>query len=140
MIDKTKFIRENDRNNWILNNTGKYFLDKEVYIVISTSTDSEDPITEIFDEQIETVNIILSNWDVFAKQVEEGILSYENISKEQLEEVVYDPHIWLGMDYETKLPWENNKWSVVVGVTVSNDFGWHTEFEGSRFLETWAGD
>jgi hypothetical protein len=137
MINKENFT--NDDDCWSIKNTGIYFLGKEVEINIDTKTDSEEPLYEIYDDQIKTLNIILPKWEELSKQVLEGILEDGHVTEEELNRVVNNPKIWLGMDYETKRPWGNNKWSVVVGVTESEDFGWHIEFEGTEFIEAWAG-
>lgn len=93
---------------------------------------------EIYEDQIKALNIILPKWEELTKPVLEGILKDGRVTEEELNRVVNNPKIWLGIDYETKRPWENNKWSVVVGVTESEDFGWHIEFEGTELIEAWA--
>jgi hypothetical protein len=137
MINKKSFT--NDGDCWSIKGTGIFFLGKEVEINIDTKTDSEEPLYEIYDDQIQTLNIILPKWEELAKQVLEGILEGGHVTEEELNRVVNNPKIWLGMDYKTKRPWGNNKWSVVVGVIESEDFGWHIEFEGTEFIEAWAG-
>ena len=137
MIDKNQFTK--DTYGWELKNTDKVFLGKPIEVNIDTKTDSDHPDREIYNEQIETLKIIFSNWENLAQTIEKEILNYENISKEELQKVLDAPRIWLGMDDETNQPLENNHWSFVLGVSESEDFGWHVEFNGVVHEETWAG-
>lgn len=138
MIDRKAFAK--DENNWELKKTGKFFLGREISISVDTRIDSEDPVMPIFDEQMETLNLILPKMEELSKIIEEGILKNGYVSREELIRVADNPHIWLGMDTNTMRPWKNNQWFFVVGVTESEDFAWDTEFEGLQYCETSAGD
>lgn len=137
MIDNTNFMSVDC--GWELANSGKYFLGKEVAINVVTKTDADHPDKEIFNEQIETLNIIYPAWEELSIIIEQEILAYENKTKAELLEVIDSPKIWLDIDYDTNKPLANNHWSFVLGVTESEDFGWHVEFEGKTHLDTWAG-
>lgn len=137
MIDINDFVKVD--YGWELNQTGKFFLGKPVEVHIDTTIDSEQPDRAIFDEQVATLKLIDTNWEELAVIIEKEILTYEGLTKDELQNVLDAPRIWLGMDDEADRPWENNRWSFVLGVTESEDFGWHVEFEGKTHVETWAG-
>lgn len=137
MIDKTSFISKD--YGWRFTNSGKFFWGKQVAIYITTKTDSEHPDKEIFNEQIETLNIIYPVWEELSVIIEQEILAYEGKTKTELLKVIDSPVIWLNMDYNTNQPTANNQWSFILGVTENEDFGWHVEFEGKAHLDTWAG-
>lgn len=138
MIDKTNFVRK-DNYDWELPNSGKFFWDKQVVVYVTTKTDSDHPDREIFKEQIETLNIILPSWEELSTIIEQEIVTYERKTKVELLGVINQPTIWLKLDYDTYKPEANHQWSFVLGVTESEDFGWHVEFEGKTHLDTWAG-
>lgn len=137
MINKTNFT--SDGFCWELTNSGYFFGDKEVTIIITTGVDTDEPVKEIYNEQIETLNIVLQSWGELLAIIEQEILDYEGMAKQDLFEVANSPKICLDVDYMTNEPFENNKWSFVLGVNKSEDFGWHVEFEGKTHLDTWAG-
>ena len=134
MTDKTNFSKY--KYGWELTNSGKFFWDKEVPVLVYTKTDSDHPDKEIFKEQLETLKIISDAWDELAPVIEQEIISYEGKTKEELMEVITARLITLDMDFDTNKPEANNKWSFVIEV---EDFGWHVEFEGETHVDTWAG-
>ncbi|MBI1306296.1 MAG: hypothetical protein GC181_06750 [Bacteroidetes bacterium] len=136
MIDKTNFNKIDC--GWELNNSNIFFGDKEVAVVINTKSDSDHPDKEIFDGQMETLNIVAA-WDELSAIIEQEIASYEGKTREEILIVANSPRIFLDMDYDTNLPTERNQWSFILGVKESEDFGWHVEFEGTSHLDTWAG-
>jgi hypothetical protein len=137
MIDRADFIAKD--YGWEQPNSYKFFWDKQVVIVVTTKTDSDYPDKEIFNEQIETLDIIFTAWKELSDVIEKEIITYEEKTKEQLLKVADSPKIWLNMDYDTNKPLSNNRWSFVLRVAQNDDFGWHVEFEGRTHLETWAG-
>lgn len=51
---------------------------------------------------------------------------------------VHDPHIWIDRDaIEDDGP---TRWCFVVGRSDNEDYGYHLEFDGTKFLECWSGD
>lgn len=137
MIRKTDFSK--DGQSWVLTSWKHTFLDTPVEVHVDTVIDTEHPDRDVFDEQVELLNSIAMHWKEIALKAEKEILAYEKLSKEKLMSVMDGPRIWLGMDYKTNEPWSNRSWSFVLGVTESEDFGWHVEFQGTTHKETWAG-
>lgn len=137
MIDKTNFSKIDC--GWELTKSDKFFLDREIAIIINTKIDSDHPDKDIFKEQIETLNIISTAWKELSVIIEQEIIAYEGKTEEELFIIADSPRIYLDMDYDTNKPSANNQWSFILGVTESEDFGWHVEFEGKTHLDTWAG-
>ncbi|MCA9117250.1 MAG: hypothetical protein KDA79_19405 [Planctomycetaceae bacterium] len=51
---------------------------------------------------------------------------------------VVNPHIWISREVMTEDG--PDRWTMVLGLDINPDFGWHIEFEGLTALEVWAGD
>ncbi|MEM8528013.1 MAG: hypothetical protein AAF806_31780 [Bacteroidota bacterium] len=124
---------------WELERSQLLFMGKQVAIDVDTKIDAKAPDQDIFDGQIATLRIILAQWEVFAVKIEKEILAYEGISETELRRVANLPRIYLSLDDITHQPLENQQWSFTLGVNESEDFGWHVEFKGEKYLETWAG-
>jgi len=137
MIDKKDFIPKDF--GWSMEKSALFFLGKEVSIFVDTKTDSDHPDKQLFDVQIQTLKMIHEKWDELSKIIEQELLAYENISKEELHKIINSPRVWLEMNLKTNQPMENDRWSFVLGTTESEDFGWHVEFSGDLHEDTWAG-
>ncbi|KXX66864.1 hypothetical protein AVL50_30500 [Flammeovirga sp. SJP92] len=136
MISKKDFNKV--EHYWIMKNTNMFFLDKEVFIIIETITDYEQPLPDIYNEQIDILNSILLKWEFLVSQIENGILSYEKITRKKLIDSFSRPHIRLFMDVETGKPVKENEWYFIVGVKENEEFGWHSEFKGLNYIQTWV--
>lgn len=49
----------------------------------------------------------------------------------------HDPHIWINRDQIRDEG--RDRWSIVIGVDMNEDFGMHLEFDGLEAIEMWCG-
>ena len=111
-----------------------------VLIEIETrSVPSDTPIPKLNDQESTLVALIVENIDhcineSLAKL--QGDESYQRLNEANAQ--IARPHVWISR--EMMLVKGMQRWTMVVGVDVNPDFGWHVEFDGLECLELWAGD
>jgi hypothetical protein len=78
---------------------------------------------------------IVASLGVALPRAQSELAQYEESAGREYAAHVKNPHIWIRDDRETP-----QEWTLVVERDDSLDFGWHIEFEGSKFRELWAAD
>ena len=103
------------------------------------SVPSDTPIPQLNHDESVLIELILGNIDHCANETLaklEGDESYQRLSEADAR--IANPHIWISRE---KMSEEGmQRWTMVIGVDVNADFGWHVEFDGLKCLEVWAGD
>ena len=103
------------------------------------SVPSDTPIPQLNHDESVLIELILDNIDHCANETLaklEGDESYQRLSEADAR--IANPHIWISRE---KMSEEGmQRWTMVIGVDVNADFGWHVEFDGLKCLEVWAGD
>ena len=68
------------------------------------------------------------------KRVEEAMIAY-NDHDPSFRAFIRDPHVWLDSEDD-----DGESWTFVIERTDNPDFGYHSEFRGTNYVEIWAGD
>ncbi len=91
-------------------------------------------LTPVSKTQAELVRKIIPDLSSLLSRVETELRNYNSSDPEFLTEF-NDPRIWLNCETD-----DGASWTVVVGRKDWPDFGYHAEFNGTEFVELWAGD
>ena len=111
-----------------------------VSIEIETrSVPSDAPIPNLNDQEFALVALIIENIE---HCINESVAKLQgDESHQRLDEAnaqITNPHVWISREMMQEEGMQ--RWTMVVGVDVNPDFGWHVEFDGLECLEIWAGD
>ncbi len=85
--------------------------------------------------QAALVQQILSSLSALVQRVESELIQYHQSIDPEFQAHMERPHIWLSSEHDDGI-----SWTFVVGIKENPDFGYHAEFEGTEFIELWAGD
>jgi hypothetical protein len=113
-----------------------YLFGKEVYIHIDTRAVPDEPriLPPASASQAALVRMITPVLPAILRRVEEAMVSY-NDHDPDFRSFLRDPHVWLSSESD-----DGTTWSFVIERADNPDFGYHTEFKGTNFVEIWAGD
>lgn len=109
---------------------------KEISIQIHTRSvfDGSKVVPAVSASQAALVHLIAPALPVIIKRVEEAMVEYNDYDPD-FRKFISDPHIWLNSETD-----DGETWAFVILRTDNPDFGYHTEFKGTNFVEIWAGD
>ena len=88
--------------------------------------------------ELQLVRIVLEGWRPVLLRAETEFRAYNAPHDPNAENIIREPHVWI--DRECMTEEGQSRWTLVVGRRDAPDFGYHLEFEGTEFLEIWAGD
>ena len=110
--------------------------DKEVRVQIDTRAVPDEPkvLPPVSERQAGLVRLIAPALPAILKKVEEAMVAY-NDHDPDFRQFVKNPHVWLDSQEDN-----GETWTFVIERTDNPDFGYHTEFKGTNFVEIWAGD
>jgi hypothetical protein len=122
--------------------TGKFpggpwrIFDKEISIEIDTRTVPYKPtvLPSVSVSQAALVHMITPALPAILTQVEQAMVKY-NDHDADFREHIGNPQVWLSSEKD-----DGQTWAFVIGRKDNPDFGYHTEFKGTNFIEIWAGD
>jgi hypothetical protein len=108
----------------------------EISVQIDTRTVPYRPkdLPSVSASQAALVNLIAPALPAIIKRVEEAMVKY-NDQDPDFREFVRDPQVWLSSKKD-----DGETWAFVIERTDNPDFGYHTEFRGTKFISIWAGD
>lgn len=109
---------------------------KEIAVHIHTRAVPDEPkiLPPVSVSQAALVRRITLALPAILKRVEEAMVKY-NDHDPDFREFVRNPHVWLDSEEDN-----GESWTFVIERTDNPDFGYHTEFKGTNFIEIWAGD
>ena len=109
---------------------------REVCVQIDTREVPDDPkvLPSVSASQAALVHTIAPALPAILKRVEEEMVKY-NDHEPGFREFVRGPQVWLSSKKD-----DGDTWAFVIERTDNPDFGYHTEFKGTNFIEIWAGD
>jgi hypothetical protein len=84
--------------------------------------------------QVAIVHLIAAALPAIIKRVEKAMVKYNDFEPD-FRKFIKDPHVWLSREKD-----DGETWAFVIERTDNPDFGYHTEFKGTNFVEIWAGD
>ena len=84
--------------------------------------------------QAALVRLITPALPTILKRVEQEMIAYNDHDPE-FRAFLSDPQVWLSSEHD-----DGEAWTFVIERTDNPDFGYHTEFKGTSFVEIWAGD
>jgi hypothetical protein len=110
--------------------------DKEVSVEIDTRAIPGDPeaLPPVSVSQAALVHMITPALPAILTRVEQAMVKY-NDHNPDFRKYVRNPQVWLSSEKDDGLTW-----TFVIERTDNHDFGYHTEFKGTNFIEIWAGD
>ena len=103
------------------------------------SVPSDTPVPKLNDQESTLIALIVENIDHCINESLTKLQddeSYQRLNDANAR--IVNPHVWISreMMHEEGM----QRWTMVVGMDVNPDFGWHVEFDGLKCLEIWAGD
>jgi hypothetical protein len=109
---------------------------KEVSVEIDTRAVPYRPevLPSVSVSQAELVHKITPALSAILTQVEQAMVKYNNHDADFRQHIAH-PQVWLNSEKDDGLTW-----AFVIERTDNPDFGYHTEFKGTNFIEIWAGD
>ncbi|HXC35307.1 MAG TPA: hypothetical protein VNV43_05490 [Candidatus Acidoferrales bacterium] len=109
---------------------------KEISVQIDTRAVPYRPkdLPAVSVSQASLVHLIAPVLPMIIKRVEEAMVNYNDFDPD-FRKYIRDPQVWLSSKKD-----DGKTWAFVIELTNSPDFGYHTEFKGTNFVEIWAGD
>ena len=109
---------------------------KKVFLQIDTRQVPDEPkiLPPVSAEQAALVRLIAPHMPEILKRVEQAMVSY-NDHDPDFRAYIRDPQVWVPCQRDN-----SESWTFVIERTDNPDFGYHTEFKGTNFIEIWAGD
>ena len=103
------------------------------------SVPSDTPTPRLNEQESTLVALIVENIN---HCISESLAKLQNDeSFQRLNEAnarIANPHVWISREMMNEEGAQ--RWTMVIGVDVNPDFGWHVEFDGLKCLRIWAGD
>lgn len=109
---------------------------QEVRVKIDTRAVPDEPkiLPPVSERQAGLMRVIIPALPAILKRVEEAMV-VDNVHDPDFRQFIRNPHIWLNSEED-----DGESWTLVIERTDNHDFGYHTEFKGTKFVEIWAGD
>jgi hypothetical protein len=95
------------------------------------------PTPAVNASELSLAKLIMAELPAVLAQALARFHDYVRDSDHSPERHVQDPVIWI--DRDTRTEYGALRWSLVVHHGEWPDYGWHIEFDGTRFVEIWAG-
>ena len=113
-----------------------YIFGSAIHVQIDTRAVPDDPkvLPPVSSSQAALVRVIMQELPAILRTVEEAMIS-DNHDDPDFRRFVRNPHVWLNSETD-----DGETWAFVIEHTENPDFGAHTEFKGTNFVEIWAGD
>jgi hypothetical protein len=78
---------------------------------------------------------LLSELPRLLLEAERQFTAYHAEDEPVAKSIIREPHIWI----DQELFDSTAKWTLVVGSTISPDYGLHIEFDGDKCIDVWGG-
>ena len=111
-------------------------LGQEVSFQIDTRAVPDEPktLSPISESQAGLLRSIANALPAILQKVEKEIIAYNDFEPE-FRQFLRDPQVWLSSETD-----DGESWTFVIERTDNPDFGYHSEFKGTNFIEIWSGD
>lgn len=110
---------------------------KEVSLEIHTRSIPSEPkiLPSVSQSQTALVRSLVPALPSILQRAERELTAYNEKYDPEFHRAIHNPHIWLSSETDDGITW-----TLIVGRVDNPDFGYHAEFQGTEFIELWAGD